>query len=88
VNRRTLLRTAAGLVLAAGAGELVLPERRVWALDASMVGDSRYTRVWHGGGWHTTGIWIDGRYYPVDMMPFNEVDWNKVRYSVMGYLVD
>jgi hypothetical protein len=86
MNRRRLFRTAAGLVLA-GTGGLVLPERRVWALDASMVGDGRYTRVWHGGGWHTTGVWIDGLYYPVEMgMP--RVDWENVRYSVMGYLVD
>ncbi len=33
MNRRDLFkRTAAGLILAAGAGELLVPERRVWAL--------------------------------------------------------
>lgn len=70
MNRRDLFkRTAAGLILAAGAGELVHPfgvpaERRVWALNSSMLGE-QYEAVWHGGGWHTVGVWLDGMFYPV-----------------------
>jgi hypothetical protein len=55
MNRRTLFKTAAGLVLAAGSGELILPERRVWALDRTMVGSVEVK----------PGIWIDGLFYEV-----------------------
>ncbi len=37
MNRRNLIKSAAGLLVAAGAGELLLPERTVWALDRTMV---------------------------------------------------
>lgn len=37
VSRRTFVKAASGLLVAAGVGELLLPERRVWALDGTMV---------------------------------------------------
>lgn len=68
LSRRTFVKAASGLLLAAGAGELLLPERRVWVLDRTMVGrPEAYEYVWNGASWHTVGIWIDDFYYPVTM---------------------
>lgn len=39
MNRRNFIRGAAGLLVAAGAGDLLLPERRpIFALDRTMMG--------------------------------------------------
>jgi hypothetical protein len=66
INRRALIKSAAGLVLA-GTGGLLLPERRVWALDRTMLPpgwfDARMDAFEKGTG----GVWLDGVFYPVSM---------------------
>jgi hypothetical protein len=78
LTRRTFLKAlavgAAGLALPLDAAEaLVAPERRLWALDGTMLGAETPRLVaCDGDGWHTLAVPSPARFRPHDVIKLDD----------------
>ncbi len=81
MNRRSFLRSAAGLLVASTA--LAVPERKVWALDQTMVNPTP-------DHWLVPKDWIAGEFTLRDTPPtvLWKYDWVRVKGKYWGVVMD